>query len=138
LSAYASLRFLGDRLQPERITKMLGAAPTLAYRKDEVFKRSRGQEVRGRTGLWLLSTRRQLDSTDLSVHLRKLIDVLFPAGETKLIGPLCNLMREDGLKADVSCFWYGERGAKPPLIADEVRAAFAQIGATIETDFDSD
>jgi hypothetical protein len=42
------------------------------------------------------------------------------------------------LEADVPCFSHGGHGATPPLIPDEVRAAFAQIGATIETDFDTD
>src|ERR1051325_1466980 len=46
--------------------------------------------------------------------------------------------RSEGLEADVPCFSHGGHGATPPLIPDEVRAAFAQIGATIETDFDTD
>jgi len=47
-------------------------------------------------------------------------------------------MRDAELEADVSCFWHGERGAKPPMIADDIRGAFARIGAQIETDFDTD
>ena len=47
-------------------------------------------------------------------------------------------MMEDELTADVSCFWYGEKGATPPVIPDEIRAAFAKIGAAIQTDFDTD
>lgn len=48
------------------------------------------------------------------------------------------LMRQFDLEADVDCFWYGDHGATPPVIPDDIRAAFAQIGATIETDFDTD
>ena len=55
-----------------------------------------------------------------------------------MIDRLRTLMRDDGLEADISCFWYGEKGAKPPQIPEEIRAGFARIGATIETDFDSD
>ena len=47
-------------------------------------------------------------------------------------------MRQFDLEADVDCFWYGDHGATPPVIPDDIRAAFAQIGATIETDFDTD
>src|SRR5580704_9633307 len=65
----AGLNFAGDRLEPDRITALLGVKPTIAYRKGEIYKRSRGHEIRGRTGLWRLTTRRQLDNTELREHL---------------------------------------------------------------------
>ena len=136
--AYASLRFMGDGLEPDRVSAVLGTEPTLAYRKGEIYKRSRGHEVRGRSGLWLLSTRRQFDSDALADHFAQLIEVLFPAGSNHLIEPLRALMQEGGLRADVTCFWYGEHGATPPKIAEGTRSAFAKIGAKIETDFQTD
>jgi hypothetical protein len=72
------------------------------------------------------------------VHFTYLLGVLFPAGDKRLLEPLRALMRGDDLAADVGCFWYGEHGAEPPLISEKIRAAFAEIGATIETDFDTD
>jgi hypothetical protein len=134
----AGLNFAGDRLEPDRITAILGTAPTLAYRKGEVYKRSRGHEIRGRTGLWRLTTRRQLDSAELGDHLACLLQVLFPGGSTKLVEPVRALMRELDLEAEIDCFWHGEQRAKPPEIPEDTRAAFAQIGAMIETDFDTD
>lgn len=47
-------------------------------------------------------------------------------------------MREEELEADVSCFWYGESGAHPPVIPDDVRNALARLPANIETDFQVD
>jgi hypothetical protein len=138
VGTYASLRFMGDRLDPDRVTSVLGVIPTLAYRKGEIWKRSPRHEYRGRSGLWLLSTRRELESLELVDHFRRLLDVLFPAGSRERIGPVRALMHEEELEADVTCFWYGEHGATPPAIPDEIRAAFARIGATIETDFDTD
>jgi hypothetical protein len=138
LIASASLIFAGDRLDPDRITTLLGVQPTTAYRKGEVYKRSRGHEVIGRTGLWLLSSRGHLKSNELNNHLAYLKAVVFPPGRNDLVVPLKTLMREDGLTADVSCFWYGEHGASEPEIPQDIRAAFSQIGATIETDFDTD
>ena len=134
----AGINFAGDRLRPDRLTALLGVEPTVAYRTGEIYKRSRGHEIRGRTGLWRLTTRRQLDSAELTEHLAFLLEVLFPAGSTKFVEPLRALMREMDLEADVDCFWYGEHGAKPPMIPEEIRAAFAQIGAAIETDFATD
>lgn len=136
--AYASLRLMGDRLEPDRVSAVLGTTPTLAYRKGEIYKRSRGHDIRGRSGLWLLSTRRRFESVELDDHFAQLLEVLFPAGSTHLTEPLRALMREDGLEADVTCFWYGEHGAAPPVIPEATRAAFARIGATIETDFQTD
>jgi hypothetical protein len=138
LATNAGLNFAGDRLEPNRITALLGTEPTLAYRKGEIFKRSRAHGVRGRTGLWRLTTSGQLESADLNEHLAYLLEILFPAGSTKFVEPLRALIRELDLEADVDCFWYGKHGAKPPEIPAAVRAAFAQIGAMIETDFDTD
>ncbi|HEX6443407.1 MAG TPA: DUF4279 domain-containing protein [Stellaceae bacterium] len=129
---------MGDKLEPGWISDLLGVQPETAYRKREVYKRSRGHEVRGRTGLWLLSSERQIDSTDLNDHLAYLLGILFPAEKPDLPRSLRALMQKEALDADVSCFWYGERGATPPEILEEIRAGFGQIGATIETDFDTD
>ena len=75
---------------------------------------------------------------ELNDHLAYLKAVIFPPGGNDLITALQTLMRKEGLTADVSCFWYGEHGASPPMIPEEIRAAFASIDATIETDFDTD
>jgi len=137
--ASASLIFAGDRLDPSRVTVLLGVQPTTAYRKDEVYKRSRGHEVIGRTGLWLLSSHGHVKSDQLNDHLAYLKAIIFPPGQGDLVGSIKKLMREEGgLEAEISCFWYGEHGATPPLIPEEIRAAFSRIGATIETDFDTD
>lgn len=134
----ASLSFFGDRLEPDRITALLGVQPTNAYRKGEVYLRSRGREARGRTGLWLLSSEPHMKSIELNDHLIYLRNVLFPPDGESLIEPLCSLMQEKDIEAEVSCFWYGEHGAQPPVIPEAIRAAFALIGATIELDFDTD
>jgi hypothetical protein len=128
---------MGDRLEPGNVTAALGIAPTLAYRKGEIFKRSRGHEVYGRTGLWLLSSEAAVQSNELADHFAYLQRVLEARGGEP-VDRLRAVMQREGLEADVTCFWYGEHGVKPPVISEETRAAFAQIGATIETDFQTD
>src|SRR5437667_305839 len=78
LLTYASLRFSGDRLEPQRLTDILSARPKIAYRKGEVYKISRGHEVRGRTGLWAISSKGVVDSPELNEHLDYLLGILFP------------------------------------------------------------
>ena len=135
---YASLRFMGDGLEPNWISDLLGAQPKTAYRKGEVYKHVRGHDVRGRTGLWLLSSKGALESPDLNAHLAYLLAILFPANAEELVHRLRALMRDKGIEADVSCFWHGEHGAQPPVVREDLRAAFARLPATIETDFDTD
>jgi hypothetical protein len=138
LKAYASLRFMGDRLEPSRLTDILGKAPTVAYRKGEIYKRSRGHEVRGRTGLWLLSTDGSVPDADLDRHLRYLLAVLLPEKSEAKVTRLQELMRDEKIKADVSCFWYGQSGAQLPVIAEDMRKILARLPAEIETDFQTD
>jgi hypothetical protein len=138
LGVFASLRFIGDQLQPGRLSDILDTSPTIAYRRGEMFKKVRGHEVRGRTGLWLLSSKGRVDSTDLNDHLDYLLSFLFPDHASDRLHSLRELMREDGIEADVGCFWYGKYGAPPPVIRDDIRESFARLPAEIETDFDTD
>jgi len=138
LSTNAGLRFMGDRLEPQRVTALLGTEPTVAYRKGEIARPGTRYKFRGRTGLWWVSSSRRVSSTDLKDHLGYLIGILFPDGKPDLVEPLRLLMAEDGLKADVDCFWYGEHGAQPPEIPDYIRQLFARLPAPIETDYDTD
>ena len=137
-SAFATLRFSGDRLEPDWISAILGVEPTTAYRKGDVYRRSRGHEVRGRTGVWYLSTRRSVHSNDLADHFRHLVAAICPEERADHIAALRDLMARDGVEADVSCFWHGSAGAHSPEIPAFAHEIFARLGATIETDFDTD
>lgn len=55
-----------------------------------------------------------------------------------MIRSLRTLAGEFDLEVEIDCFWHGKHGAAPPEIPEETRAAFAKIGATIETDFQTD
>jgi len=138
MGTYAGLRFSGDRLAPESLTRILGTEPRTAYRKGDVFKIVRGHEVRGRTGLWLLSSEGRVDSLDLNDHLDYLLGLVFPDGRTDKLPKLQKLMRNFQIEADVPCFWHGEHGAEPPVVRDDIRSQFARIPAAIEEDFDTD
>lgn len=138
MTTYASLRFSGDRLEPDRITAILGIPPSLAYRKGEVFKRSRGHDIRGRTGLWLLYSKGGVASLDLNDHLQHLLAVALQKRGERALAELRHYMREADVEADVGCFWYGEHGARPPVIREDIRERFACLPAEIEEDFDTD
>lgn len=135
MSTFATLRFSGDRLDPGRVTSALHRPPTLAYRKGEAYRKNRdGRETRGRTGVWLLSTRRMFPGSPLADHLAYLADIL----STDIRPAVRRVMQRDGIEADVSCFWHGQPGAEPPSIPADIAAVFAELPAQIELDFDTD
>jgi hypothetical protein len=138
IKPFATLRFLGDRLDPDRITAILGVQPTKAYRKGERYLAGpRAGHVTGRTGVWVLMTDTVVDSPDLDPHLKHLVNVVFqgPAHEQQL-KQLHELMFRDGVKADVSCFWRGGPGTPLPSIPENVISSFRKLPAEIETDFE--
>lgn len=120
------------------MTEILGAAPTTAYRKGEIFKRNRGHEARGHTGVWVLSSDGHVPDPDLGGHLKYLVAVLVSGNFEERLRELHDLMREEQIEADVSCFWYGKSGAQPPVIPEDVRTVLARLPAKIEMDFHTD
>jgi Domain of unknown function (DUF4279) len=135
---FATLRFCGDRLDPDRITAILGVPPTKAYRKGERYLAGpRAGYVPGRTGVWVLATDNVVDSTELDQHLEHLVNLIFsgPDREQRL-EQLHELMSRDGVKADVSCFWRGGPGTRPPSIPRNMISSFHELPAEIETDFE--
>ncbi len=50
----ACLRFFGDDLDPDHVSKVLGVAPTTAYRKGDVTPSDKGTKAVAETGTWQL------------------------------------------------------------------------------------
>ncbi len=68
----AGLRVVGDDLDPDEITRLIGRTPDLARRKDEIIHAAGRQRV-ARTGTWLVNT----DSSapgDLDRQVDELLD----------------------------------------------------------------
>ena len=139
-TAFATLRFSGDRLDPDRISAILGVQPTKAYQKGERYLAGpRAGYVTGRTGVWVLASDGAIDSAELDPHLEYLVAPIFagPNREERL-KQLHDLMSRDGVKADVSCFWRGRPGTRPPSVPATVISRLNQLPAEIETDFEVD
>lgn len=135
--AFATLRFAGDALDPDEISRIIKEQPTRAYRKGQRYRTGpHGPEIIGKTGVWYFSTRRSVSSKDLSDHLEALVRLVSPfADDGKRMRELRNLMEREDLKAHVTCFWRGPRGADEPSIPTVVAEPLCQIPADIEVDF---
>lgn len=138
--AFATLRFAGDALDPEEISRLLDISPTHAYRKGESFSPGpRTPRVVGRTGVWYLSTDRAVSSPALADHLHYLVRLLMPEPDSDgRLRRLHELMRRARLEAHVTCFWRGGKGEPEPPIPPDVAEIFGRLPADIETDFGTD
>jgi Domain of unknown function (DUF4279) len=91
----ASLRIFGDDLDPDEISELLSASPTLSGKKGEVRVDKRGLEQTATTGRWLLRVARRQPG-DLDSQLVELLSPLTPD-----IGIWRNLVAR--FKADIFC-----------------------------------
>src|ERR1700738_3812137 len=73
LAAYATMRFVGDALDPEEISGVLKQQPTRAYPQGQRYHPDpRSPETTGKTGVWYFSTKRSTTSKILGDHLAAL------------------------------------------------------------------
>jgi hypothetical protein len=145
---FATIRIVGDDLVPDQITKLFKLVPTQAYAKGELYNAgSRSGDVRGRTGVWYLSTDQLVASDRLSDHLAFLLMAVVTAPQAHAstaaqllanIAQLKQLLQRKSLRAVVTCFWAGPAGTKRPTIPRYVSNLLKAIPIEIETDFDDD
>ncbi|MGB3495901.1 MAG: DUF4279 domain-containing protein [Elainellaceae cyanobacterium] len=69
-----SLRFLGDDLNPDDVSALLGCQPTNSYRKGDILSGKRSHRVAD-TGLWLLKSAEE-DTSVLETKVGRLLDRL--------------------------------------------------------------
>jgi len=148
--AFVTFRIVGDRLDPDQITKFLRIHPTQAYAKGQPYTAGpKSPAILGRTGVWYLSTDQFVASASLNDHFDFLLQALQLGGRRYVRTPggaqltanlleLRDLMKENSLRAVVTCFWYGAAGTKKPSIPRGTTEVFNLINAEIETDFDAD
>jgi Domain of unknown function (DUF4279) len=137
IRTFATLRFAGDALDPDEISRALEQQPTRAYRKGQTYRAGRhGPEVTGKTGVWYFSTRRKIPSNDLADHLGVLERLIAPFGDQdQRRKKLSDIMRRENLQAHVTCFWRGPPETEKPSIPSVAIAALSRLPADIEPDF---
>src|SRR6266446_424994 len=137
MRAFATLRFAGDALDPDEISRVVKEEPARAYRKGQIYRPGpRSPEITGKTGVWYFSTKRRIPSKDLADHLAALVRLIFPfADQDKRLRELRDIMERENLQAPVTCFWRGPSGANRPSISSVVTGALQRLPADIEVDF---
>ena len=135
--AFVTLRFAGDALDPDEISRVVKEQPTKAYRKGQTYRSGpHGPDVTGRTGVWYFSTRRKIPSKDLVDHLNALDRLIAPFGDQyNRLKELRDIMQRRNLQAHVTFFWRGPPGTEHPSVPSVAIAALQRLPADIEPDF---
>jgi hypothetical protein len=96
---HVSFRLVGEGLLPRVVERVTGLAGDFSAAKDEVRRSRTGREIRQRTGVWLITSKGQVDSTSVERHLICLLEKLEPVKKDLLA-----VAREQGVEADFVCY----------------------------------
>jgi len=138
--AFATLRFAGDELEPDEISRVIREQPTRAYRKGQTYRSGPyGPDVTGRTGVWYFSTRKKIQSKDLADHFSALERLIAPFGDQDgRLKELRDIMDRRNLQAHVTFFWRGPPEVQRPTISSIATATLSRLPADIQPDVDTE
>jgi len=123
----ASLRFSGDDLDADEITRLLGVTPSRAERKGQTIRGPRsGRERIARTGSWLLRVDHR-SSGDLNAQIKELLELA--TDDTSVWRPLSKRY-----KPDVFCGVFLETLNEGFTLEAETLALLAERGLFIGFD----
>jgi hypothetical protein len=126
VKAFATLRFVGNRLDPDQLSQILNIQPTKSSKRTD-----------NSPGIWYLATDKLIPGNDLIHHITFLISLLFPTpGIVDRLIILRDIVKRKELMVHLTCFWHGRHGAKKPTIPKVYSELLDLIPATIENDFD--
>jgi hypothetical protein len=137
IRTFATLRFVGDALEPDEISHIVKEKPTRAYKKGEVYRPGpRSPEITAKTGVWYFSTKHKIHSNDLADHISALERLVSPAAnQDRRLKKLREVMGRRNLQAHATLFWHGPPGARRPAIPPSATETLRRLPADIESDF---
>lgn len=126
---YASLVISGTDLDPESLSASLRLRPHKAFRRGDI----RSGTEKWRHGYWELSSDGNLSSSHPEAHIAWLVDQLAPVRET-----LRSLIKEQDLKARISCFWIPETTQAILSLPPALLQGLSELGVSVDFDIYSD
>lgn len=122
----ATLRILGDELDPDEITRLLGKRPYRAERKGEIVLSSSGNSRIARIGTWSISAKPQAPE-DLNAQITEILD-----GATEDINTWRRITER--FKADVFCGLFMNQGNEGLELSPSVLHALGARGIRLSLD----
>ncbi|MFC5556665.1 DUF4279 domain-containing protein [Methylobacterium iners] len=139
-ATYAAIVFKGVDLEPELISAMLEAPPTLSYRRGDRYI-IKDKPAERKFGLWVYSTRNMLNSTSLEEHLAALERILIgdvSLSPSRSLEKIQDLTKDCSITFRIDIFWYGRAGAKLPEVSRSFQYVVSAARGTIEMDLHRD
>lgn len=125
---YATFRLLGDLLNPSDITSRLGITPSKAFAKGETWDKTGIRQCT--TGIWKLSSKDELMTTNLERHLVFLLNRLEP-----VTLEIIKIADELSLETDFFCYWLSATGHGGPEFSPGVLRRISNLNASLNLDF---
>lgn len=126
--SHATFRLFGDALDPDEVTRLLGVKPSFARRKGDKYGNP-ARPVVSRTGIWALESETSVVSPDLEPHVEFLLSQIGSKG------PLVMGLRQQGLTADILCYWMSGTGQGGPVLGAETVRRVGDLGVSLNFDF---
>ena len=117
---YVTLQIYCDEIEPKKLTKFLGLAPSETQTKGEKHKLFKNKKIKYNG--WFLSTKAELDSKDCRRHIDFLADQLLPI-KSKL-----KTLIDEGSRIDISCYWESSSGHGGPILSNQQLAKLTELG----------
>jgi hypothetical protein len=126
-ATFASLRLYGDFLIPDEINRLLQIEPSDSATKGTEITGAPGHSRKAPTGRWILSTERNVQSTNLELHIEWILERL----ETIDI----QVEKLPGVeRADIFCYWNSASGHGGPEFSPELMGRLARSGLALGLD----
>lgn len=126
----ASFRIIGNKLDPDEITSLLGIKPDYSHKKGQPNNRrsKSGKIILGpphKTGIWSINS--DLDETSsLEEHLEFLLGTITPFGEK------IRQLSDEGYRVDFYCGFFQKPGAQGGFnVAPDVLQRMGEIGINL-------
>lgn len=122
---WATFRIMGRSVNPDAVTAMLELSPSRFHRRGD----QRNSNSYWSDGLWSLSSKGQVISTDLAKHIGWLLDRLEPM-QTKIE----EYADQIDVERDIFCFWESATGNGGPSFSPWLLARIASMDLTLGLD----
>ena len=129
--AHATFIISGESVSPQFWSAYFGMQPDREISKGQSFKLPSGKPSPhpGKLGLWAVESKGAVQSDHLSPHLIYLMGRLgLPRADLR------ELVKAQGAKVALWCYWMNERGNRVPDVPDDIRAMIEAMGGTVEID----
>lgn len=122
---FACFILRGKNLDPQEVSDSIGIQPTKRFRRGEIRK---GNKIWPH-GYWELSSKNEISSIDLSLHLQWLVKQLEPSNDQ-----LLKIIKQESVIAEIRCLWVLPMEYVNLSINSELLNKIAFLGLSLEID----